>query len=184
MRLGTSAKSIFGAGDEHAGAAGLAPDALVARAGRTVVVVTRKEFALVDPQLPVEEMQLFDARMGMPWVTRAGREAYQHADSMPFRVGREQLAFDPGRDLLPFGFGPPRRRRQHWWRASLLGDTKRKTRLQRCSRTQHIGGPGDKPIDHRAEALQLALAIRARGDVRLDRRDFARRQDLQGIGAR
>ena len=84
-----------------------------------------------------------------------------------FRVGREQLAFDPGRDLFPFRLGPLPRRRRHWWLPGLLGDTKRKARLQRCRRTQHIGGPGDEPIDHRPEALQLALAIRARGDVGL-----------------
>src|ERR1700738_4067105 len=56
---GASAKGIFGAGDEDAGAARLAPDALVARSRRTVVVVARDELALVDPQLTVEEMQLF-----------------------------------------------------------------------------------------------------------------------------
>ena len=39
------------------------------------------------------------------------------------------------------------------------------TPLERRRRTQYIGGPGDEPIDHRPEALQLALAIRARGDV-------------------
>ena len=99
-------KGIFGAGDENTGAAGLAPDALVARSRRTVVVVARDELALVDPQLAVEEMQLFHARMSMRGVTRAGREAHQHADPVPFRVGREQLAFDSGRDLFPFRLGP------------------------------------------------------------------------------
>ena len=113
VRRGASAKGIFGAGDENAGAAGLAPDALVARSRRTVVVVAREELALVDPQLTVEEMQLFHARMRMRGVTRAGREAHQHADPVPFRVGREQLAFDPGRDLFPFRLGPLPRRRQH-----------------------------------------------------------------------
>jgi hypothetical protein len=38
---GVSAKGIFGAGDENAGAARLTPDALVARCRRTVVVVPR-----------------------------------------------------------------------------------------------------------------------------------------------
>src|SRR5262249_47420681 len=56
---GASAESIFRACDENAGAACLAPDALVARSGRTVVVVARNELAPVDPQLTVEEMQLF-----------------------------------------------------------------------------------------------------------------------------
>ena len=53
---GASAKDVFGAGDEKTGAAGLAPDALVARPRRTVVVVARVELALVDPQLTIEEM--------------------------------------------------------------------------------------------------------------------------------
>ena len=38
-------------------------------ARRTVVVVAREELALVDPQLTVEEMQLFHARMRMRGVT-------------------------------------------------------------------------------------------------------------------
>ena len=82
-------KRIFGTGNEKASAAGLAPDALVARTGRPVVVVAGDEIALVDPQFTIKEMQLFYARMSMRRVARAGREAYQQADSMPFRVGRE-----------------------------------------------------------------------------------------------
>jgi hypothetical protein len=39
-------------------------------------------------------------------------------------------------------------------------------------------------MDHRAHALQLALAIRARGDVSFGRGNLARRQGLQGVGAR
>src|ERR1041384_3434418 len=157
---GSSAKGILGAGDQHAGAAGLAPDALVAHARRTIVVVAREEFALVDPQFSVEEMQLFDARMCMCWVTRARRETYQHTDPLPFCIGREQLAFDSRRDLFPFRLGPLLYRRQ---------EARHKPCLQRGSGTQYIAGPGDEPIDHRAEALPLALAIRARGEVRLDR---------------
>src|SRR5207248_9243920 len=118
-------QNIFGAGGEKTGAARLAPDAVVARSRRTVVVVARKELALVDPQLAVEEMQLFDARMRMRRITRAGREAYQHADPVSFRVGREQLAFDPGRDLFPFRFGPLPRRRQHRLFPGILRDAKR-----------------------------------------------------------
>jgi hypothetical protein len=48
-----------------------------------------------------------------------------------------------------------------------------------CSR-----GPGDEPIDHRAQALQLALAIRARSDMGFGRGSLTRRQDLQGVGTR
>src|SRR5207248_9904005 len=55
--------------------------------------------------------------------------------------------------------------------------------LQRCRWTQHIAPPGDEPVDHRAEALQFAPAIRARGDVRFGRGNLARRQCLSGVGA-
>src|SRR4029450_7894616 len=54
-----SAQSIFGTGDKNAGAASLTPDALVASARLSEVVVAGDELALVDPQLTVEEMQLF-----------------------------------------------------------------------------------------------------------------------------
>src|SRR4029077_2727700 len=179
-----SAKSIFGAGDEDAGATGLAPDALVDRSRRTVVVVARDELAPVDPQLTVEEMQLFYARMRMGWVTRAGRKPYQHADPVPFRVGREQLAFDPGRDLFPFRLRPLPRRWRHRLFPRLLGNAKRKTRLQRRRRSQHIGGPGDEPTVRRAEALHLALAIRARGNMGFGLGILALRQDLQSMSVR
>src|SRR5204862_6247869 len=151
-------KDIFGAGDEEAGAARLAPDALVAGSWRTIVVVARHELLLVDPQFAVEEMQLFNARMRMRRVAGARREAYQHADPVPFRIGREQLAFAPGRDLSPFRLRPSlfasARRWQHWISPGLLGDAECKARLQRCRRTQHIGAPGDEPVEHRAQALQ------------------------------
>src|SRR5205814_10531435 len=149
----------------------LAPDALVARSRRTVIVVAREELLLVDPQFAVEKMQLFDTGMGMRRVAGTRREAHQHADPVPFRVGRQQLAFDPGRDLFPFRLGPSllalARRRQHRWLPRLLGDTMRKTRLQLCRRTHHIGGPGDEPVDYRAEARFLALVVRARGELLL-----------------
>jgi hypothetical protein len=56
--------------------------------------------------------------------------------------------------------------------------------LQGRRRTQHIGRPGDEPIDDRAEALQFALAIPARNDMGFDRGSLARRQNLQRVGAR
>src|SRR4051812_14949131 len=99
-RSSGSAQGIFCAGDEHAGAAGLAPHAVVAGTRRAVVVVAGDKLALVDPQLTVEEMQLLDAGMCMRGVTRARCETHEHADPVPFGVGRQQLAFDPRRDLL------------------------------------------------------------------------------------
>src|SRR6185295_8230451 len=111
-----------------------APDPIVTRSRRTVVVVSREELALVYPQLTIQEMQLFYVRMRMPWITRAGRKAYQHADPVPLRVGREQLAFNPGRDLFPFRLGPPPRRRQHRLLPRLVGDATCKAGLQRRRR--------------------------------------------------
>ena len=46
-------QDIFGTGNEKASAAGLAPDALVARTRRPVAVVAREELALVNSQLIV-----------------------------------------------------------------------------------------------------------------------------------
>src|SRR5258706_9992325 len=63
------------AGDENTGAAGLAPDPLVGRSRRTIVVVARQELARVDPQFAVEEMQFFYARMRMWGVTRVDRKS-------------------------------------------------------------------------------------------------------------
>src|ERR1051326_8342643 len=103
---GASMKDIFGAGDEDAGAARLAPDALVAGSGGTVIVIAGHELLLVDPQLAIEEMQLFHPRMRMRRVAGARCEAYQHADPRSFRISREQLAVDPGCDLFPFRLGP------------------------------------------------------------------------------
>ena len=105
-RARASAKGIVDTGDKNAGAACLAPDALVAGSRRTVSVIARQELALVDPQLAVEEMQFFDTGMGMRRITRARRQAHQHADSVPFAIGRQQLALDAGCDLLPIRLGP------------------------------------------------------------------------------
>src|SRR5689334_14012498 len=74
---GNLAKNVFSVGHENAGTACLAPDALVARSRRAIVVVAWEELALVDPQLSVEEMQLFDARMRVRRIARPGREADQ-----------------------------------------------------------------------------------------------------------
>src|SRR4051794_13695686 len=51
---GASAKGIAGAGDEDAGAAGLAEHALIAGSRRAVVVVAGHELAPVDPELAIE----------------------------------------------------------------------------------------------------------------------------------
>jgi len=68
--------------------------------------------------------------------------------------------------------------------AGLLGYRKRGAGPGRRRRTQHIRGPGDKPVNHRAQALQLALAIRARGDMGFGRGNLACGQDLQSVGKR
>ena len=123
-------KDIFGTGDEKAGAARLAPGALVARAWRTIVVVAREELALVDPQLTVKEIQLFCTGMSMRRVPRARCETHQHADAVSFDVSPERLDFDAWRDLFPFRLSSLARRGQHWLRAHLFGDAKCKAGVQ------------------------------------------------------
>src|SRR6185369_7423506 len=120
----------------------------------------------------------------MRGVTGAGREAYQHANSVPSSVGREQLAFDAGRHLFPFRLRPLRRGRQDRLLAGLLGDAKREACLERCSRTKHIARPGNKSIEQRAEAFHFALTLRARGDMSFGHGSLAGRQRLSHIGAR
>src|SRR5215212_1145575 len=122
-----SLQNVPGAGEENAGAARLAPDALIDGARRAVAVVARPQLALVDPEFTVEKMQLFGTRVGVRRVMRARRQAHQHADPMPGAVGRQQLAFDAGRDLLPIGLRPSLRRGL----AGLPTDPPRETRLQR-----------------------------------------------------
>src|ERR1043166_7894227 len=129
-------------------------------------------------------MELFYARMSMRGVSGAGREAYQHANSMPFGVGRQQLAFDPGRNLYPVRLEPLLRQRQHRLLAGLLANAKREPCLQRCTWTTHIGGPGDEPIEHRTEALHFALTVRARRDMGFGHGNLARRHCLSHVGAR
>jgi hypothetical protein len=69
------------------------------------------ELPIVDHQLAVEQVELFHAGMGVGRIRGARREPYEHADAIAFGIGREQLAKDPGRRLVPFEFGRSSRRR-------------------------------------------------------------------------
>src|ERR1041385_804067 len=117
-----SVQNVIGTGDEETGAARLAPDALIARARRTVVVIARDELAVFDPQLTVEEKQFFDPGMSMRGIARIRRETHQHADPMPFGVGGEELAFDPGGNRLPCRLVMLPRPRRHQRFPGVLGD--------------------------------------------------------------
>src|SRR5207245_3171194 len=55
-----SAKYVSGRGEENACAAGLAPDTLIGRAGLRPIVISGIEFLVVDHQLAVKQIQLFD----------------------------------------------------------------------------------------------------------------------------
>ena len=68
-----SAKGVPGAGDEHAGAAGLAPHALVARAGARRGCSRRGKACARRSKLAVEQMQLLDA--GMAYAPDRSRRA-------------------------------------------------------------------------------------------------------------
>src|SRR5688500_4978132 len=77
--LRLSAQRVFSTGHEHAGAAGLAPDTLVAGAGGRAVVIAGVKLAVVDPQLAGEEVQLLYAGVGVRRILTARHQAHQHA---------------------------------------------------------------------------------------------------------
>src|SRR5579871_3788910 len=58
-----SANDVARAGDEQAGASGLAPNPLVRGPRMTLVVVAGAELARFDPKLAVEQVKFLDARM-------------------------------------------------------------------------------------------------------------------------
>src|SRR5688500_1674227 len=96
-----SAQRVFSTGHEHAGAAGLAPDTLVAGAWDRPVVIPGVELAIVDPQLAGEQVQLLYAGVGVRRILTARHEAHQHAHYVLFGVGREPLAGNARRDVFP-----------------------------------------------------------------------------------
>src|SRR5579862_2767771 len=152
---------VVGVGDEKAGAACLAPHPLVGRPGRGVVVIARKELALVDPQLAVEKVQFLDTRMSMCWVARSGCEAHKHGNPVCVRVARKQLALNPRRDLFPFRLAPLPRRQQRGLLGGLFGNATRKASSQRYRGAQDVGRPGNEAIDDAVHGCQLAQALRA-----------------------
>src|ERR1700752_459489 len=82
----SSSKNVLAIGDENAGAAPLAPEALVDRSRCAMVIVARDEFASIDPQLAAEKMQFFHVRMSVGRVACARRQPNQHARALPFLV--------------------------------------------------------------------------------------------------
>jgi len=94
-------QDIPGACDEKASATGIALDAGVAGTSR-IVIISWNKLTFVNPQFAIEQVQLFNIGVGVRGITGAGGKAYQHADATSFRVSCQQLAFDTGRNLLPF----------------------------------------------------------------------------------
>src|SRR4029450_2977387 len=64
-REARSVKDVSGRGEENARTAGLAPDTLIDGVGLPPVVVPRIELLVVDHQLAVQQIQLFDTGMTM-----------------------------------------------------------------------------------------------------------------------
>src|SRR5687767_12359339 len=100
--------------------------------------------------------------MSMRWVTCTRSEADQHADALLFHVCCQNFAFDSGCNLLPFRLTPTACRGHDELFPGLLGDSKRKTLLQRCRRSKDIGWPGNEIFDHHLQALRFGLTMRAR----------------------
>src|SRR5579872_1100776 len=76
LDVSRSAEDVFGAGDQHARAAGLAPHVSVGGRRFGAVVITGVKLPLVDPQLAIEKKQLLDPRMGVRRVLDARSEEH------------------------------------------------------------------------------------------------------------
>src|SRR5690606_7290768 len=105
-----SAQAVGGRGDEYAGAPRLAEDPLVERPWFAVVVVAGAEQPIVDPQLAVDEVELFDfcthflLRGGplsavLPDKRQAPRHGFRILDLPPGPL--EEAAHRRGRDVSP-----------------------------------------------------------------------------------
>ena len=73
---------------------GLAPDPMIDAAGFGPAVVAGMKLPVVDDQLTVKQVQLFDPGMAVGRIVGSRREPHQHADAVLLRIGREQLAGD------------------------------------------------------------------------------------------
>ena len=127
----SGSKNVLRTGHENAGATGLAPHALVARARLRPVIVARVKFPVVDPQLAVKEKQLLQPGMRVSGILDARQQTHQHAHAVSLRIGRHQLAEDSGRYFLPFGFVPLLVRRDHGVLACFSRDAAREAFVQR-----------------------------------------------------
>src|SRR5262247_1748020 len=123
---------VSGGRDQNAGTASLAPDTLIGSPGLCTVVVAGAELLVLNPELPVKQVQLFDSRMAMGRIGDTGREPHEHADAILLRVRRQQLVVEAWRRLLPFLFGPASSR----WHRRLLTCFHRDWRARRSHNTE------------------------------------------------
>src|SRR4030095_3927043 len=105
-----SAKNVSGRGEQNARTAGLAPDTLIGGARLRPVVVPRIEFLVVDRQLTMQQIQLFDSGMTMRRIFGSRLAPYEHADAVFLRIRGEEFAGDARRCLFPFRFSQSARR--------------------------------------------------------------------------
>ena len=176
-----SAKDVSRGGKENARTAGLAPDTLIRGAGVRPVIVPRIEFLIVDNQLAVQQIQLFDSVMTMRRIAGSGREPYEHADAVFLRIRCQEFAEYARRRFFPFPCNQWTGRWHHRHRARLRCDSLGKAFPQRDRRSQHISRPGDEGADDRTKRLQFLPAIRTRGDMSLYDGTLTRRKGLQGV---
>jgi len=128
-------------------------------------------------------MQLLDRGVRVRRIRAAGDEAHEHAHHVGVAVLGEHLDRDARRDFFPRRLRPLRRGRRDGWLPGFFREAQRQPLLQRGRRAQHIGRPRDERVDRRAQRGEVAPALLAAGEVRLDRRHFAARQRVDGVGA-
>jgi hypothetical protein len=71
------AKDVSARGEENARAAGFAPDTLISTARLRPAVLPGIECLVVDHQLAVQQIQLFESRVAMRWIFGSWREPHE-----------------------------------------------------------------------------------------------------------
>ena len=78
--------------EQNARAASLAEDAVIDGIGLGPDVIAGIKFFIVDHQLAVKQMQLFDTCMAMGRVVRSWREPHKHRNAARLRIDGKQFA--------------------------------------------------------------------------------------------
>src|SRR5262245_47912319 len=114
---------------------------MVDTVGLSANEVAGLKLLVVDHQLAIQQMQLFEAGVAVRRIVGTWCEAYEHGYAIRFLVDGEQFARDAFCYLFPLWFCMERCRRPDRFSGGFVRDSSRKTLPERCRRTQHVYRP-------------------------------------------